>query len=476
MPLGRAAGGTKEQMNEAPAPLDETWFATRLRRHLSELAVLAGPIIIARLGVLMIVQVDAMMVGHAGTRELAFLNIGNSVVTNLIVTGLGLLLGTLVLSSNAFGAGDFRACGAIWRRSVPYALFIGILGLAVTFPGEALMSLLGQSPDLADGSGRVTRTMGLGLPAVMIFLATNFFLESIRRPLPGMVLMLIANVLNLGLNWVLIYGLGPVDALGAEGAAWATTAVRYFLAISIVGYVWWLADRETFGVRLATPDDPEAARRQRRIGYATGLGIGAETTAFTVMVLYAGWLGELSAAAFGIAFNVLAFFFMCAIGIGAATTVRVGIAFGRRDAADLALAGWTGLGANTVLATLFALFIYFQVDLLVGFYTKDPALMALARVLVVVVALILVLDGGQAVMAQALRGRRDVWVPMAFQILCYLGVMVPLAWYLAFAHGWGAEGLVWAIFIASVASILLLAGRFHWLARRPLDHDPMETA
>src|SRR5690606_32749213 len=99
-----------------------------------------------------------------------------------------------------------------------------------------------------------------------------------------------------------------------------------------------------------------------------------------------------------------ALFFMAAIGVGSATSVRVGIAYGRRDHPDLVLAGWTGLGANTVLALLFAVLIFTQADGLAALYTGDPALRAVAAGLVSLVAVVLVLDGGQAVMAQALRG------------------------------------------------------------------------
>ena len=447
-------------MYEAPIRPGETWFAARLRRHLGELIRLAVPTVISRLGVLMIAQVDAVMVGHAATAELAYLNIGNAVVINIIVACMGLLLGTLVMTSNAFGAENYRACGAAWRRSLPMAFGLGLIGLAIAWPGRALMELLGQTGDLAAGSGAVAHIMGLGVLPVLIFLTTNFFLEGLRRPLPGMVLMLLANVLNVGLNWLFIYGAGPVPPMGAEGAAWATTIVRWTLAIAIVAYVWWLPDRDRFGLRAPDPD-PAAGRTQRRIGYATGLGMAAESAAFTAMILFAGWLGELSAAAYGIAFNLLALFFMVAIGIGGATSVRVGIAFGRRDRADMELAGWTGLGANTVLAGCIGLLIFFQADVLVGFYTADPAL-------VVVVAGVLVLDGGQAVMAQALRGRRDVWAPMICQIACYGGVMVPVAYWVAIPLGYGVQGLIWTVMGGSAISIALLAGRFRLLARRPL--------
>ena len=456
-------------MYEQPIQPGETWFFARLRRHLGELARLAAPTIVSRLGVLMIVQVDAVMVGHAGTAELAALNLGNAVTTNLIVLGMGLLMGTLVLSANAFGAGDHRECGAVWRRALPYALCIGLVGFACAFQGQTLMALLGQKGDLASGSGAVVRIMAFGIPPVLLFLATNFFLESLRRPVPGMVLMLLANLVNVALNWLFIYGIGPLPAMGAEGAALATTIVRYGVCAGAIAYVWWLLpDRDAFGVRQAPPRDAEAERRQRRIGYATGFGIGAESVSFTAMVMFAGWLGELSAAAYGIAFNLLALFFMAAIGVGSATSVRVGIAYGRRDHPDLVLAGWTGLGANTVLALLFAVLIFTQADGLAALYTGDPALRAVAAGLVSLVAVVLVLDGGQAVMAQALRGRRDVWVPMAFQTVSYLAVMLPLGWIWAFRWGAGVDGLMLTVLAASLLSLTLQASRFAWLARRPL--------
>ncbi|MEQ8506908.1 MAG: MATE family efflux transporter [Rhodospirillales bacterium] len=455
-------------MYEAPIPPGETWFLARLRRHLSELARLAGPTIISRLGVLMIAQVDAIMVGHAATTELAYLNIGNAVVINIIVACMGLLMGTLVMTSNAFGAENYRACGAAWRRSLPMAFGLGLIGFTIAWQGRDLMEILGQTGDLAAGSGSVAQVMGFGVLPVLLFLTANFFLEGLRRPMPGMVLMLLGNLLNVGLNWIFIYGAGSIPAMGAEGAAWATTAVRWALGLSILAYVWWLPDRDTFAVRKPDPD-PAAGRIQRKIGYGTGLGMGAESAAFTAMILFAGWIGALEAAAYGIAFNLMALFFMVAIGVGGATSVRVGIAFGRRDRADLELAGWTGLGANTVLAACFGLFIFFQADLLVSFYTTDPALIPIARSLVVVVAGVLVLDGAQAVMAQALRGRRDVWMPMSCQIVSYLGVMVPVAYMVSIPLGYGVEGLIWTVMGASAISLSLLAGRFRWLARQPLD-------
>ena len=172
-------------MYEQPIRPDETWLLARLRRHLGELARLAAPTIVSRLGVLMIAQVDAVMVGHAATAELAYLNLGNAVVINIIVASMGLLMGTLVMTSNAFGAEKFTDCGAAWRRSLPMAFGLGLIGLAIAGQGAGLMVVLGQTGSLAEGSGAVARIMGLGVLPVLLYLTTNFFLEGLRRPVPA---------------------------------------------------------------------------------------------------------------------------------------------------------------------------------------------------------------------------------------------------------------------------------------------------
>lgn len=452
-------------MYDVPVRPGQSWWQVRLRRQVAELFRLAGPIIVSRVGVLLIVLADTVMVGRFSTAELAYLSIGTTPVIPLLLTGMGLLMGTLVFVANAVGAGDLSACGAIWRRSLPYAVILGVAGAAICSLGEGLLLLLGQSPDIARGGGEVLQIMGLGLPAVLLFIATNFFLEGLKRPVPAMVLMALANVLNVGLNWLLIYGVFDLPALGAVGAAWATTIVRFLLAAGILVYVWWLLpERERYRLRERPTGGWQSWAAQRRIGYASGLAIGMEAGAFSAMSVFAGWLGPEALAAYTIAFNLLAILFMIAIGLGAATAVRVGIAYGRGDTRDMALAGWTGLIVNTAVAVVLCLILVAAADVFVGFYTSDSALAGVAEGLVILIAFVLIVDGGQSVMSNALRGRRDVWVPTGFQAVSYLGVMIPLGWLLAFDFGRGAAGLVEAVMFASVIAVSLLSIRFAWLS------------
>jgi len=455
-----------------PVGSEKSWLVARLRRHVSELVRLSIPIIISRSGLVILITVDTIMVGHFSATELAYQSIGMALTLPVLLISMGMILGTIVLSANNFGNGTFEECGAVWRRAVPYATVLGLLALLFCLFGPFWLALSGQSEELAAGGGNVMRVLGWGLPAHLVFLASAFFLDGIRRPKPAMVLMIAANVLNAGLNWAFIYGEAGFPAGGAEGAAWATTVVRWFMAIGGIAYVWTMHDHEKFGVRIRPAGGWKTWSRLRVLGYGTGVAIGVETVSFAILNVFAGWLGEDALGAYSITLNLLALVFMFAIGVGSASAVRVGIAFGRRDFRDLALAGWTGLGVNTLaMLTAGTVFILFP-EWLGGLYTSDENVLAVVTAPIRLCGLVMLADGGQAVMANVLRGRQDVWVPSGMQTISFFVVMIPIAWLLAFQAGHGVYGLIEAIFAGAVLSLTLLSVRFVYLTRSDDSGNP----
>jgi MATE family multidrug resistance protein len=445
---------------------DDAPLVSRLIGHASELIRLAGPVVVGRSGIMIMAMVDTVMVGRFSTQELAFQGIGQAPVIPLLLAMMGLMMGTLVSSASAYGAGRTEECGAAWRRSLPLALGAGFAAALLCAPGEPLLRALGQTPELSSGGGEVVQILGLGLPAALVFLTTNFFLEGIKRPVPGMVMVIVANIVNVLLNWVLIYGHLGFPAMGAAGSAWATTGVRVFLAVGLVAYVWAMPDHARFAVRARPAGGWGVWRSQRRIGYAAGASIGVEAMAFSAVSVFAGWLGPVPLAGYSIALNLISMVFMVAIGVGSATAVRVGIERGNRRASGMALAGWTGLAVNTVAMSGFGILFAAVPDGLVSLYTADPELRALTVPLVAFCAWVLVADGGQGVMANALRGRGETWVPTSLHVFSYFGVMVPVCWFLSSFLGHGVMGLFEGILIASIVSVGLLCGRFFLLCRR----------
>lgn len=444
-----------------------------LRRNTSELMRLAIPIVLARSGIMLMITVDIVMLGQFSSQELAYQSIGLSLVMPLIVIGLGLLSGTLVMCANRFGANAQSECGALWRSSLPYAVCLGMIGLGIAQFGQTILTSTGQSPLLSVHGGEVIRITGYGMPAFMLMLTTAFFLEGIKRPLPWAIIVLSANVLNGFLNWILIYGGMGFPELGAAGAAWATTISRWFIAIALLAFVWNMVDRQQFGTRGRLFRASATWPQQRRIGYAIGIGAGADSCAFAILGIFAGWLGPLSIAAFALTFNLFTMIFMVTLGIGSATTVRVGIAHGQNDPSGVAYAGWTGLLANSVVMLVIGGCLIFGSEIVTALFTNDPSLLLIAIPMVCFTAFVLIFDGGQSVIASALRGQRDVWAPCVIQFSSYFLIMIPLAYILAFQAQHGAMGLVEAMLIASLFAGGLLAGRFYLLTIR---HDPNRFA
>ena len=348
---------------------------------------------------------------------------------------------------------------------MPYAVALGtVLSFFCLFATDILL-LVGIEEHIAVGAGRPAEVYGYAMPFGMIYIASMYFLEGIKRTLPGLLLMVVANILNIGLNWLLVYGNWGFSAMGAEGSAWATTVIRIVMVIGMVGYIWWMADWEKFGIRLKPKGGWRAWAEPAPARLCAGLSFGIEHGAFTCFFLFAGLMGEITIAAMNITFVVFGFFFMVAAGISSATGVQVGDAYGRRDARDIRFSGWTGMWFTGAVLIVPSLILIFAPRTLGAMFSDDAVVIAAAVPLYMLSAGAMILDGVQTVLANALRGRHDKWFPTMSHTVSYIVLMVPLSALLAFSFDRGAEGLMEAFIIASVVSVALLATRFAWLAR-----------
>jgi len=432
-------------------------------------ARLAAPIIMARAGMLVLAAVDTAMTGRAGAGELARFGLGLAPQLSLMVIGVGALMGTGVLVSQAWGAGERRRCGGIWRVAVLHAGGLGLIMAGLCLLGEAFLTLIGQEPELAKGAGRVLAQFGWSMPALLMYVASVSFLEATGRTRPGMVVMILANLLNLGLNWLLIYGHLGLPALGAEGAAIATSIVRWAMFAMIVGYILLaLPDRADLGVFGGAPDAAAHGRKIRRLALPLGLAQAVETTAFMAVMMIAGFLPRLDLAGYQVAMNILSVVFMCAIGLAIATAVQVGHAVGRGDAAGIRLAGWGGLAVVLVAMSLLGLGLATFGERIAGIYTVDPQVVARARAALSVAAVFLLFAGGQAVLMAASRGLGDIKVPLLVQGISFWLVGVPAADLIGRQMGLGPTGLMLGLLTGVILSSVCLFWRFGAISRRPL--------
>jgi MATE family multidrug resistance protein len=304
------------------------------------------------------------------------------------------------------------------------------------------------------------RILAFSIPLHLLYVAGTFFLEAIKKPGVSTAVMWAANAVNLALNllWV--------PEHGAVGSAWATVGARVFLAGAVLAWIFLLRDGAHYGVRKISGPGPNY-RALLAVGVAAAVSQAVEAGAFSAMTVIAGRLGANVVAAYQILLNLMAFVFMVALGLAAATAVLVSEAVGRQAPMDASRAGWTGIGLNAIAMVLLAIGMLVFAEPIGGAYTADTALAALIASLIWIAAIVLHPDGAQVVAASALRARGDNWFPTFSHIAAYAGVMPVLGFWLAERQGMGVAGLLFAIFWASVLSAAVLLLRWWVLARKP---------
>ena len=436
-----------------------------LQQHITRTMKLAGPVMASRAGLLVMTSVDTIMCGRAGAEALAFYGIALPPSLTFMLVGVGLMMGVVVLSAQTDGAGRPHECGRIWRLGLLNALVAGSLFALMLLPGETVLKALGQDPDISAGGGEALRMFAYGMPAILGYTATTLFLEGIGRSTPGMVVMAAANVVNLGLNWVLMFG--PY-AMGASGAALGTSITRWFMFAAIVAYVLSMRARDHYGVLAPMRGYWRLERKLGRLGWPLALSFMMEHLAFFAAATFAGWLGAVPLAGYQVTLNVIALIYMLAIGISTATAVRVGNAVGRFDREGLALAGWVGLGLGVLLMLALIPLLHFGAPAIVGIYTSNPEVAAVAVTGVGIAAWILLVDASQGIMVGALRGAADIWTTMALQFVSFWVIGIPLCYFLGHELGYGVPGLLWGMCAALAACAVLLTARFAVISRREI--------
>jgi MATE family multidrug resistance protein len=449
----------------APASLTSTDHAPiRLR----SLLTLAGPVVASRLGIMAMGLVDTLVVGRYSATELGYLALAWAPTSIVLTTGIGLLSGVQVLTSQAIGAGREAETGAILRRGLVYAFWLGIAAILVLAgPGALFLTHIGLDPALAAGAVPALRMLALSLLPILIVDSGIFWLEAHGHPLPGTAAMWGANAVNLALNLWLVPGHSGLPVAGAVASGCATLVSRTALLGFVAAYILWWRRSPGLGVFTAPRPDRAAAGALRRVGYAASLSYAVESGAFASMTIVAGWIGATAVASWAIVINLAAIIFMVPLGLATATAVLVGRAYGAGDLAGVRRAGLLGFGAAIAATAMICAVVGFGAGPIAAAYTHDSAVAATASAALILSCLFYVTDGLQVVGAQSLRARGDIWTPTATHFVSYLGVLIPVGYIAAIPMRLGVAGVVWGTIVASAVSAGLLLGRFFWLGRQP---------
>jgi len=454
---------------QTPSAVRKGWPVATIRNDLKVLARLAGPVVVSRLGIMAMGLTDVLVVGRYSSVQLSYQALGWAPTSIMLTVAIGLLSGVPVMTSRAIGAGDRHLAGAVLRRGLVYASWIG--GAATLFLialGPVFLRSIGLERGLAAGAAGVLIVLSLSLVPNALSNALGMWLEALSKPAPATAMMWLANILNLAIDLVLVPGRFGAPALGAAGAACATLGARVALTLGLAAYIVLMPEARALGVFDKPARDRAAEAEQRRVGFGAGASSFFEVAAFASMNVIAGWVGALSIAAYSVALNVISIIFMVPLGLSTATGVMVGSAYGARDREGTNRIGLVGLLVAAGFGLLVTAIVWPAARLIVSGYTHDPKVMAMAAGALMLCCLFLIPDAIQVVVAQSLRARGDVWVPSASHLVSYAVVMIPLAYVFALPMHMGVSGIIWAATIATLLSAGLLLGRFWMLSRRPL--------
>jgi len=453
--------------------------SSTLREELAALARLAAPLAAAQAGQALMGVVDTAVTGRAGAVTLAGTGLGNALFFTVAVLGMGVMMGLDPLIAQAFGADDpGRARRLAWQGG--FLAFHVSAWLAV--PLALLPWLLepaGIEPAVAAEAGRYVLWRLPGLPFLLLYVAGRAYLQAAGRARPMVVATIAANVANLLLDVLLVFGgaalpdwTGPlrlVPALGAAGAAIATTVCTALQALILLAAV------RAVPTGAAGPLPAETRRQDRatlwlaaRVGFPTGLHLVAEVAFFSLATFLAARLGTVAVAAHQLAIAVATLTFTVAVGIGQAGSVRVGRFVGGRDRLRARRAGLTAVGAAAGYMACCGLGFLALPELVASLMTADLEVRAAAVPLFRLAALFQIADGVQAAGAGVLRGAGETRFTLLANLLGHWALGLPAMLLLAFGAGLGVVGLWWGFVVGLVAVAVALLWRFLRLSAREL--------
>jgi len=419
---------------------------------------------------------DNIMVGQLGTAELAAVSLGNSFVFIAMSLGIGFSTAITPLVAEADGAGNQTDGKSALKHGLVLCTVLGLALFGIILLAKPLMYLMEQPPEVVELAIPYLDLVAFSLVPLIIFQAFKQFSEGLSQTKYPMYATILANVVNIVLNYLLIFGSFGFPEMGIVGAAIGTLASRFVM----VAYLWyWLKRREKFRFYVTGFNFRKIERKVMdkiiSLGFPSALQMFFEVAIFTSAIWLSGVLGKNAQAANQIALNLSSMTFMFGMGLGVAAMIRVGIQKGLRNFKELRRIAKSIFLLTFLLEIVFAaLFLlgrhwfpslYLDVDD-VSNMADNTEVITLAGELLLVAAFFQISDGIQVVVLGALRGLQDVKIPTLITFVAYWGVGFPVMYYLGLKTDLESTGIWFGLLAGLTASAILLYIRFNYLTNK----------
>ena len=432
---------------------------------------LAWPIILGQLGQMSVNIIDNLMVGQLGATALASVSLAIAIFVIFLVVGMGVGMGLQPLVAEAEAKGEHQQVSYTFKHSFVINLLFALFSILVVELSIPLLHHLGQEPEVVVGAIPYLRICIWSMIPLMMFQALLGLSEGLSTTTPPMIAMLIGNVINVILNYMLIYGNWGAPELGVTGAAWGTLVSRGVMLVMILILTrFWIRKSALNIWDYVLRVDPKSYsidyfRKVLRLGIPTSLQMLFEVSAFAAAAIMMGMIGEEAQAAHQITINAVSATFMVCVGLSVAATVRVGSALGRDDLPGMRRAGMVAIAQAILFMCCTAVIITLLRHAIPRLYIDNEQVISIAAGLFLVAAVFQISDGIQVAAIGALRGMQDIWWPTMVTFFAYLCVGLPFSWFSAFHWGMGYQGIWIGLLIGLSLSAVLNAWRFHRMTR-----------
>ena len=378
--------------------------------------------------------VDTAMAGHYASVDLAGVTLAGYLLWPVFMLMTGTTNAITPIVAQLAGARRIGESGAIVHQGLWVALVASLITVAILRNSEHFFALLQADPEVVEVAVAYLDAVAWGMPPGMIYIALRYTSEGLGHTRPPMAIAFSALCLNAPLNYVLIYGALGFPELGGAGCGWATAAVMWFELVLMVAVARRPFFRPTRLFERFRWPEATAILRILKIGLPIGAAVFMEMAVYSVIGFLIAAFGTSPQAANGIAGNINWMTYVLPMSLGSAAGIRVGFHVGAGDASGARRVAMTAMKLSLGYALSVSLVLVGLRSALVGIYTTDPAVIAIAVNLLIFIAVYQLVDDAIATMDGILRGYKDTRVPMVFGLLGYWLVGLPVGH--ALATGW----------------------------------------
>ena len=440
---------------------------TDFRKHFHKNLSLAYPVMLSHLGQVTVHVADSMMVGRIGKEPLAGSSFANSIFVIFLVMGIGMSYAITPQTAQADGEKNIPKLTEILKHGILINTLFGVLLAIIILSGKNLLWFFNQPEIVVELALPYLVIITYSLLPFMLYQAFRQFAEGLGFTKQAMYITVAGNILNIILNYILIFGKLGFEPMGLLGAGVATLISRIVMALLMISFVyfnhrfsqyWHAFKYGNFSWTLI--------KVNLNLGFPMAFQFIFEVSTFSLAAIMIGWMGTTQLAAHQIAINMASISYMISLGIAAAATIRVGNQLGQKDYKTMRNAAMTcfimAIGFMSFTAIVFILGRYFLPTL----YIEDTYVIHQAAILLIVAGLFQLSDGVQVIALGALRGMSDVKIPTLITLVAYWIIGLPLGYVLGFTLNQGALGVWYGLLAGLTIAAVLLFIRFNKLSKK----------